>query len=666
MKWSSIRAADLEKAVLTKIDDYKNVLNKQEKFITAGDLSWQKLIQPLEDAKARLDNQFNIISHLHSVQDNLELREAYSNILPKLSDLNALLLQNNDLYQKILQFKQSKSFVELNFAQQKIIENLLLDFKLAGVDLSSAKKLRYQEITKQLADLSDQFSKNVLDATNDWHYYINSTDNYKLAGLPEHTIESAKFAAEKQGFKDGWVLTLDWVSVDAVLRYATNREIRRIIYTANVTKASEKAEKFDNSNVMQSIVRLRRELAKLLGFNNYSEYSLCHKMAKNTKEVLDFLDELKEKSGLIARQEFLELQKFAKLQDSLNLEPWDVSFYTELYKKTLFNLSDEELRCYFQLKNVLLGMFNLANSLYGINIEEVREQDVWDEEVKYYKVVDQANNLRGFFYIDLYVRDNKRSGAWMAELLSRHKWDNGELQQPVAFLVTNFAKGPLLYHEELLTLLHEFGHVLHHVLTKVDYINASGCNGVSWDAVELPSQLMEKWGYDWQFLQEVSEHYKTKEKISEKIFNSLVNIKNYNAGMNMARQLEFAMFDFKLHMYQSEDITVQNIQEILDQVRSEVTVVPIAEFNRFQHGFSHIFAGGYAAGYYSYYWAEVLASDAFMAFKEQTDHKSLGSRFLNNVLEMGGSKDAMDLYMAFRGKKPEISALLEQKGLIKK
>ncbi|MGD0466059.1 MAG: M3 family metallopeptidase [Gammaproteobacteria bacterium] len=670
MNWNNIKIAELEQAIIANIDTYKKII---EQVANNKDLllNWQNLIQPLEDARANLDEKVNIVAHLHSVQDNLELRKVYSNILPMLSDLSAEFLQNSRLQQKVLQLKESTVFAEFNIAQQKVIENLLLDFKLAGVNLSIEQQAKYKQITKQLSELSDQFSKNVLDATHNWHYYITSVEYSKLDGLPQHVIALAKQAAEKQEYNNGgWVLTLDFPCVDAVLRYATNRELRKIIYTANITKASEITKQFDNSEIMQTIVNLRLELANLLEFKNYSEYSLAHKMAKTTKEVINFLEELADVAVPIAKKEFLALQQFVKRRDNFEeLEPWDVTFYSEQYKKVLFDLSDEELRNYFQISKVLLGMFKLANNLFGINVEEVVNFDKWDGEVKFYKVFDNENNLRGFFYIDLYIRDNKKSGAWMAECLARHKRDNGELQIPVAFLVTNFAKGTLLYHEELLTLLHEFGHVLHHILTKVDYINVSGCNGVSWDAVELPSQFMEKWGYDWQFLQDVAEHYQTKEPLSKEIFDSLINIKNYNAGMSLVRQLEFATFDFKLHMYkpavEANAISVQDIQNILNKVRDKVTVIPVADFNRFQHGFSHIFAGGYAAGYYSYSWAEVLAADAFMAFKDD-DLRTLGTKFLNNILEMGGSKDAMELYIAFRGTKPEVQALLEYKGLLKK
>ncbi len=676
--FSQISINKLESDVDKSILNYKSVVN-QISNNTDIQINWEQLVQPIEDASAELEKIINIISHLNSVKDSPELRTVYTNILPKLSDLSAEFLQNQALQQKILQLKNSAIFASLDISQQKIIDNLLLDFKLAGVNLSVDAKSRYKKITAKLSELSNEFSKNVLDATQSWNYHIKFNNKHKLNGLPKHFIELAKQTAIKHGFKNEWLLTLDLPCVDVVLRHASNRAIRKMIYKANVTKASDqcdiKKNKFDNTKVMQAIVTLRAELALLLGFTNYSEYSLSHKMAKSTMQVVNFLDELAVNSVPIAKREFLALEKFAKTQDGLTkLEPWDVAYYAEKYKETLFNLSEEELRNYFQLKHVLPGIFKLANTLYGITVQEVTNVDTWDPNVQLYKVTDQSNNLRGYFYTDLYVRENKQSGAWMANCLSRHKWQNGTLQHPVAFLVTNFTKPTtdtaLLYHNELITLLHEFGHVLHHILTKVNYISVAGCNGVSWDAVELPSQFMEKWGDDWQFLQDISSHKDTQEKISKKIFDSIIGIKNYQAGMFMARQLEFGIFDFNLHMWTPSATSLEpNIQKFLDEARSKVTVVPTASFNRFQHGFSHIFAGGYAAGYYSYNWAEVLASDAFMAFNDPKTisnlaiRSELGSSFLKNILEMGGSRDAIDLYVAFRGKEPSIQSLLEYKGL---
>lgn len=690
--FSKISIAKLEADVDNKITNYQRVINK-----IADDpnvvMNWEQLLQPIEDAAAELENVTNIISHLNSVKDSAELRKVYTNILPKLSNLSAEFLQNKILQQKIVKLKDSAEFTNLGVAQQKIIDNLLLDFKLAGVNLAPEQQARYKEITALLSELSNKFSKNILDATQSWNYYISPKNKRKLNGLPKHFVELAQAAAVKQGFKDGWLLTLDLPCVDVVMRHAKDRAIRKVVHKAYVTKASEKFKtafsaaninqnieaiaEFDNSSIMHSIIKLRAELALLLGFNNYSEYSLAHKMAKSTKEVINFLDELATNSVPVAKKELLALQNFAKAQDNLTkLQSWDIGYYAEQYKEKLFNLSEEELRNYFQLKHVLSGVFKLANSLYGINIQEVTDFDSWDPEVKLYKVIDRSNNLRGYFYTDLYVRENKQSGAWMANCLSRHKWQNLKLQYPVAFLITNFTKptaeNGLLYHQELVTLLHEFGHVLHHILTKVDYVSASGCNGVAWDAVELPSQFMEKWAYDWQFLQDVSLHKDTQEKMSTQMFDSLIGIKNYQAGMFMARQLEFGIFDFTLHMWSKVNNDKQpNIRQVLDQTRSKVTVVPVASFNRFENSFSHIFSGGYAAGYYSYNWAEVLASDAFMFFHtpavvaDPVATAKLGAAFLENILEMGGSRDPMDLYVAFRGKKPSIGSLLEYKGLKK-
>ena len=695
--FSNIIIEQLESQVDHRIATYKDIVNNIANNPNIV-LSWEQLIQPIEDASCNLEQIVNLISHLNSVKDSPQLRTVYTKVLPKLSDLSAEFLQNKLLRQKILKLKNSDVFIKLNVAQKKIIENILLDFKLAGVDLSKHQKLRYKNITAMLSELSNKFSQNILDATQSWSYYINIENKQQIEGLPKHFVELAGKTAIQQGFKEGWLLTLDAPCVDVIMRHAKDRFLRQTIYKAYVTKASEIFEEsfnnrqvisrltkeeiinLNNKDIMQEIVKLRSELALLLGFENYSEYSLAHKMAKSTKEVVDFLNDLALHSVPFAKKEFADLMLFAQSIDQLDmLQPWDIGFYAERYKEQKFNLSEEELRNYLQLKHVLLGIFKLANSLYGINIEEVTKFDTWDPAINLYKVTDKLGDLRGYFYTDLYVRENKQSGAWMANCLSRHQKSDGTLQHPIAFLVTNFTKPTddtvLLYHQELITLLHEFGHVLHHILTKANYVSVSGCNGVAWDAVELPSQFMEKWGYDWQFLQSVSLHKDSSidnpKRISKELFNSLNHIKNYQAGMFMVRQLEFGIFDFNLHMWKPILLSsIPDIQQKLDQARKKVTVVPVAPFNRFQNTFSHIFAGGYAAGYYSYNWAEVLASDAFLAFKGLDLDKDLltisklGASFLENILEMGGSKDAMDLYVAFRGKRPSIRSLLEYKGLL--
>lgn len=668
IKWNDIDLSELQNDVFSCIEQYKSTIlalaNKENL-----ELTWINLIQPLEDARFYLDQKVNLVSHLHSIQDSVAIRHVNEAILPQLSALHAEFLQNYNLYQKLLKFKNSNNFSLLNDVQKKIIDKLLLDFKLAGVDLSIEQQQKYKKITTKLNNFSDEFMRNLLDSNNIFRYYVEEVDKYKVFGIPEHMLELLHKLAIEKHYNNGWFFTLDLPCIEAVLRHGECRELRKIMYMAHITKSSDISGQFDNSYAIQEIVNLRIELADMLGFNNYSEYSLVHKMAKTTVEVEKFLEELAEIALPIAKKEFLALSEFAKQQqDFEELAPWDISFYAHKYKKFLFNITEEEIRDYFPIDRAIKGVFNLANQLFGINVEEVKNVDVWDEEVKLYKILDNNNNLRGFFYTDLYFRRDKKSGAWMAEAISRHKLKNEELQYPVAFLVTNFAKGNCLYHDDLLTVLHEFGHVLHHVLTKVDYISASGCNGVSWDAVELPSQFFEKWGYDWQFLQEISSHFKTQEKISKEMFDILLDMKNYNIGMAITRQLEFSMFDFKLHMFKSKKpgkkVTIFDMQRIINDIRSKISVIPVCELNRFQHSFSHIFAGGYAAGYYSYYWAEVLACDAFMAFKDQ-DRRVWGEKFLHNILETGGSKDAMDLYIAFRGQKPDPKALLKYKGLIK-
>lgn len=673
-EFSKISITNLEQSISQQLLEYTQIYQNIA-MDQAVNRTWENTIQPLEDFSTKLENLVNILNHLHAVKDSPELRLAYSNIIASLTKFNAEFLQNQNLYHKILQLSESKDFFKFNSAQQKIIKDLLLNFKLAGVNLSLAEQNRYKQITTELSALSDQFAKNVLDSTQSWSYYVPVAERKQLIGLPEYFLNNANKIAIQQGKQDGWWLTLDLPAVEVVLKYAKDRDLRKKVYKAHVSRASDKFEPYnpnlDNSKIMQNIVVLRQELANILGFKNYLEYSLVHKAAKDSAVVTNFLTELVDKTVPIAKQEFTQLQLFAKEQDQIDkLNPWDLAYYAELAQQKLFNISEEELRNYFVLDKVLSGMFKLAHELYGINVSEVEKFDSWDPTVKLFQVNNQDGSLAGYFYLDLFVRSNKQSGAWMGSCLSRHKWSDGNLQYPIAFLITNFSNDnmqqPLLYHHEVVTLLHEFGHVLHHILTKVNYISAAGCNGVEWDMVELPSQFMEKWGYDWDFLQDVAIHANTKQKITQQQVNALIARKNYNAGMFMARQLEFGMFDATLHKwFPSKPGELPNIQQCLDEVRTKVAVLPPANFNRFQHSFSHIFAGGYAAGYYSYNWADVFASDAFMAFQHAVKLKSeLGHRFLVNILQTGGSKDLTELYLDFRGEQPKIDALLEYKGLI--
>ncbi|HLB58266.1 MAG TPA: M3 family metallopeptidase, partial [Gammaproteobacteria bacterium] len=543
------------------------------------------------------------------------------------------------------------------------------DFQLAGVDLPTTEKARLGELQKQLSKLSTKFSENVLDATHAWTLHV--TDPDALRGLPEQTLKIAAQTAEERGFQ-GWILTLDYPIYSTVMKYLDNRELRWLMYEAYVTRASDQgpnAGRFDNTKVMEDIMRTRREIAQLLKFNNFADYSLATKMASSSERVLTFLTNLVEKSKPTAKQEMNELQDFAKSTDNIEqLEAWDLAYYTEKLREKNYALSQEDLRPYFPINKVLPGMFAVINKLYGLKIVERYGVDTWHPHVQFFEVYDEHDQLRGSFYTDLYARPHKRDGAWMDDCRGRRQLADGSIQLPIAFLTCNFThpinnKPTLLTHEDVQTLFHEFGHCLHHIVTKMDYAPIAGINGVAWDAVEFPSQFFEFWCFEKEALALFSAHVETGESLPDTLYNKLTAAKNFQPGMHMLRQLEFALFDFRLHVdYQS--VNSPQVQLILDDVRQCVSVIPTPRFNRFQHSFSHIFAGGYAAGYYSYKWAEVLSSDAFSLFEEKgIFDRATGQRFLETILEQGGVREPMELFIAFRGREPTIDALLRYNGL---
>lgn len=632
--------------------------------------NWDSLLQPLEDMDVRLNRVWSAVSHLMHVRDSKEWRQVYQNCIPKLTAYATELRQNAVLYKAVNHIQQGEGYKKLNPAQRKIIENSIRDFKLAGVHLPADKKQRLAEINEQLAKLTHQFEENVLDATGGWTLLIS--DQVDLAGMPEIALAQSLSAAKAKK-QQGWLLTLEYPCYHAVITYVDNRQLREQIYTAYVTRASDQgpqAGKWDNSQVMIDILNLRHEEAQLLGFSNYAELSLAtNKMAKKPEEVITFLQDLVEKSKPVAEKEWQELSRFAKEQYGVSpLQPWDVAYYSEKLRLKKHDLSQEELRPYFPEDKVLQGLFSIVEKLYGITIKEQKEFDKWHDDVRFFTVYDQAGSQRAAFYLDLYARSHKRGGAWMDGCSDRHHFADGMQQIPVTFVTCNFAgpsegKPSLLTHEEVLTLLHEFGHALHHMLTKVNYASVAGTNGVDWDVVELPSQFMEHWGWAKESVPYLSQHYKTREPFPDDLYARMYAAKDFQAGMQMVRQLEFALFDFKLHLgYNPEK---PEIQTLLDQVRAQVAVVPVAKFNRFQHGFSHIFGGAYAAGYYSYKWAELLSCDAFTKFEEQGifDEKT-GREFLHNVLEVGGVSESLEMFVAFRGRKPNIDALLRHNGIV--
>ncbi|MEW8348788.1 MAG: M3 family metallopeptidase, partial [Candidatus Thiodiazotropha taylori] len=540
--------------------------------------------------------------------------------------------------------------------------------RLSGVDLPEDKKQRFKEISQSLSKLTTKFEENLLDATNAWSKLIS--DPEQLAGLPESAMALAKQTAEQRE-QQGWLLTLEFPSYFPVMTYADRRELRRELYEAYATRASDcgpHAGKWDNSEVMEQILALRHEQAQLLGYNNYAERSLARKMARTTEEVMSFLTDLAQRSKAQAERELDELTQFASENYGIDhLEAWDIGYYSEKLRQHRHAISQEELKPYFPETRVIPGMFAVVERLYGIRIQSVEGVDTWHPDVRFYEIRDKQNQLRGQFYLDLYARPKKRGGAWMDECATRFFSESVD-QVPVAYLTCNFsppvADQPALFtHDEVETLFHEFGHGLHHMLTRIDYPAVAGINGVAWDAVELPSQFMENWCWEQQALELISGHVESGEPIPDELFQRLHGAKNFQSAMQMVRQLEFSIFDFRIHQEYDPD-QGGRIYQILDQVREQVSVIKPPSWNRFPHGFSHIFAGGYAAGYYSYKWAEVLSADAFSRFEEQgIFSQEAGQAFLQEILEQGGSKDAMELFVAFRGREPQIEPLLRHSGI---
>jgi len=630
--------------------------------------TWKNLIEPLEDVDDKLNKAWSPVSHMNSVVNSDELRDAYNACLPKLSAYSTEMGQNEALFKAYRFIADSDEFATLDTAQQKIIRNALRDFKLSGIDLDNEKQQRYKDISQELSALASNYEENLLDATNAWSKLIR--DEQDLAGLPESALAQAKQTAESHN-EDGWMITLQFPSYISVMTYADNRELRREHYEAFATRASDQgphAEQWDNSENMEKILALRHEKARLLGFNNYAELSLATKMAEKPDDVTHFLEDLADRSWRHARKDLAELREFAKQYYGINdLQSWDMTYYSEKMRQHFYQLSQEEVKTYFPITRVLPGLFAIVEKLYGLQITEISDFDSWHPDVRFFQIHDQTDQLRGQFYLDLYARAKKRGGAWMDDCVSRKKFDD-TIQIPVAYLTCNFTPPTgdtpaLLTHDEVTTLFHEFGHGLHHMLTQVDHLGVSGINGVEWDAVELPSQFMENWCWEKEALALMSGHYQTDEKLPDALFDKMIAAKNFQAGMIMVRQLEFSLFDFRIHRdYDPEK--GGRIYEILEQVREQVAVVRPPKFNRFAHSFSHIFAGGYGAGYYSYKWAEVLSSDAFSLFEEKgIFDQETGKAFLTNILEKGGSQNAMELFIQFRGRKPTIDALLRHNGI---
>lgn len=664
IKLPQFNAIQLDHFVSTLDSLLKNNLQKIEQLLKQKTYTWDNLMEPLDDMDDALEKLWSPIGHLHGVINSPELRKCYQDCLPLLSAYEAAVGQNEALYKAI----RSIDLKPLNSVQQKLIHDSLQSLELSGVALSADKKQRFEAISTELSELNNQFDNNVLDATQAFTVEIN--DEARLSGLPEHAIQTAKALAVEKGI-NGWLLNLEFPCYLAVITYADDRALREQFYKAYVTRASRHAtngEQYDNSPIINKILALRHEKAQLLGFTNYAELSIATKMVRSTTEVTDFLMDLSSRAYQQAKNEFLQLQDFAyHAKNHKQLEPWDMAYLSEKMRKQFFDLSQEELRPYFPLEKVMTGLFTIIHRLYGISLEEVDSADVWHPEVTCYRLIDEEGQERGYVYADLFARQNKRGGAWMDGLQSR-RLSHGHLQLPIAVLVCNFAKPiagkeALLSHEEVVTLFHEFGHCLHHLLTKVNYLGASGINGVEWDAVELPSQFFENFAWEHAALQQLTCHIETGEVLPDSWYNKIMAAKNFQSAMGTMRQLEFSLFDFRMHLeYNDKDDDF--VQNILSEVRQLTAILPPKPYNRFQNSFSHIFAGGYAAGYYSYKWAEVLSSDAFSRFEEEgIFNQKTGHDFLHAILETGSSKKASEAFIDFRGRPATVDALLRHSGI---
>lgn len=668
--FSQITAEHIQPAVDEVLKSNRQAI---EDLLLLKQFSFETLVLPLEKLQDNLNKVWSVIAHLNNVKDTPEFRKAYDAALPKVTAYFTELGQNEALYLAYQAIADSPEFQSLNYAQKKLVNDAIMDFKLAGVALSKERKAEFMALRKELSELESKFGHNVLDATQAW--YSQETTEDSIRGIPEHAVKTAQEKARSKGLS-GYVFTMDYPSYHDVITYAENRALREKIYSAYYTKASGASEEgsnagqWNNDAIIEEILKKRTELAKLLDFKNYAEYSLAKKMAKKTDEVMKFLEDLSTHTKPYGEEEMAELKEFAR--DSYQIEeikPWDLAYLSEKQRQARYELSLEELRAYFPIDSVLEGLFAIASKLFSIQIQENKDFERWHPSVRLFNVLESSGEIQGQFFLDLYQRDNKRSGAWCGTCRDRIQWPNGELQLPVAYVVTNFAnsvdsKPALLQHNDVITLFHEFGHCLNHVLTKIDYASISGFNGVSWDAVECPSQLMENWCFEEEALKLYSKNYETGESLPSSHIQKLKASKNYQSALQMLRQLEFALFDFKIHLDPSIK-TRQSVQNVLDSIRNQISVVPQFAKNRFQNSFTHIFAGSYAAGYYSYKWAEVLSSDVFESFEEEGIFNSkTGSRFKKAVLEQGGAKEAMELFVEFKGRRPDSKAMLRHSGLL--
>lgn len=671
-RFADIRAEHVSPAIAALLEENRAVIAELEK--NTGPVTWDRFVEPLENATEKLGRAWGIVGHLNAVVDTPEMRAAYNENQPAITEFWTELGQNLALFAGYKALQQAPEFASLPQARKTIIQNAIRDFRLSGAELAEDKKLRYAEIQEKQAALSTKFSENLLDATNDYGLFIE--DVAELKGLPEDVLQAAKSAAEADS-KTGYKFTLHFPSYFPLLQYAENRHIRETIYRANATKASELGSKaeWDNSDIMAELLRLRKEEALLLGYQNFAEVSLVSKMAESPAQVSQFLEDLAKRARPYAEKDLTELRAFAADELGISdMQAWDTAYASEKLRQQRYAFSEQEVKEYFPEHKVVDGLFRVIQTLFAVDIKP-DQATVWHKDVKFYRL-EKNGTLVGQFYLDLYARNGKRGGAWMDDARGRRLTAQG-VQTPVAYLTCNFsapvtmngvAKPALFSHDEVITLFHEFGHGLHHLLTKVDDLSVSGISGVEWDAVELPSQFMENFCWEWDVLQHMTSHVDTGAALPRSLYDKMIAAKNFQSGLQTLRQVEFSLFDMRLHDA-FEPNGSQSVQDIVREVRAQVAVMQPPEFNRFQHSFSHIFSGGYAAGYYSYKWAEVLSADAYAAFEEHASEsgstlsRAVGEKFQTEVLEAGGSRPALASFKAFRGREPVIDALLRHNGM---
>ena len=626
--------------------------------------TWDSFVLKLEDLDEKISRAWSQVGHMNAVVNSPELRQAYNDNLAKLTDFYSDLAQDERLYAKYREIKNSTEFANLSATQQKIINNEVRDFKLGGAELPANKKVRFKAISEELSKLAAKFEENVLDTTNEYAYFVE--DKAELAGVPDDVLQASKDAAASDG-KQGYKITLHFPSYLPVLQYADNRQLRETLYRAYATRASEFGKpEFDNTSIITQLLNLKQEEAQLLDFNNFAELSLATKMAESPKQVIEFLETLASRAKPYAAQDMLELVDYAKKLGITDMQAWDVSYVSEKLREDKYAFSDQEVKQYFPEEKVLAGLFKVVETIYGVFVKK-SSAPTWHADAQFYDITRHDGSLIGQFYLDLYARNNKRGGAWMDEAIMR-RIVGGKLTTPVAYLTCNFSapvgnKPALFTHDEVITMFHEFGHGLHHMLTQVEDYSVSGIKGVEWDAVELPSQFMENFCWEWDVLRHMTQHVDTGAQLPRALFDKMVAAKNFQAGMQTVRQIEFSLFDIKLHSEFNPN-GKQTPLDLIEAVRDQVAVVRPPKWNRFPNNFSHIFAGGYAAGYYSYKWAEVLSADAYSMFEENgVLSAATGQKFWDEIIGRGGSRTAMESFIAFRGREPNIDALLRHNGM---